>query len=209
MSRVVLPRETRFFAKVDAAGACWQWTGATSAKGYGVFQLGRREGTILAHRFSYETLVGPIPDGLELDHLCHTNDRSCTGGDDCPHRRCVNPEHLEPTTTGVNTHRGQSPFGINSRKETCPQGHDLDVLIPKASGKVERRCAPCHQRPTARPDQRRGEDNPHSKLTWAAVAAIREAYAAGNCTQKSLAARYGISPRRIRQVLNNEGWKTS
>jgi len=206
MSRAALPRDARFFAKVDTAGSCWQWTGATSAKGYGVFRLGRREGTVLAHRFSYETLIGPIPDGLELDHLCHTNDHTCPGGDTCPHRKCVNPEHLEPVTTGENTHRGLSPWGINSRKATCLQGHDLDTLV-LISGRIERRCSPCHQRPAAQPDQRCGENNPRSKLTWAAVTAIREAYASGGCTQKSLAARYGVSPRRIRQVLNHEGWR--
>jgi hypothetical protein len=65
--------EERFWEKVDkeAANDCWEWTGSRSKAGYGTFNLGRRgEGYALAHRFAYESLVGPIPEGLCLDHLC-------------------------------------------------------------------------------------------------------------------------------------------
>lgn len=87
--------EQRFLAKVNKHGAiaayaphlgrCWIWTGYTSRLGYGIFGPGGRSVTMPAHRWSYEHFVGPVPDGLELDHLCRV-------------RRCVNPLHLEAVT---------------------------------------------------------------------------------------------------------------
>jgi hypothetical protein len=114
----------RFWAKVEITPSCWIWRGALNEKGYGkIGRGGRGEGNIRAHRASYELFVGPIPEGLELDHLCHTADKSCPGGNTCLHRRCVNPDHLEPVTRKINQHRGNGPGGINSRKTHCPKGH--------------------------------------------------------------------------------------
>jgi hypothetical protein len=74
--------EGRFWARVDKSGDCWVWTGGRRGR-YGAFWVeGQQMG---AHRFAYELLVGPIPDGLTLDHLC------CNPP-------CVNPGHLEPVT---------------------------------------------------------------------------------------------------------------
>ncbi len=70
---------------------CWRWTGSVTPQGYGMFAFsdeGKR-----AHRVMYELLVGPIPEGLTLDHLCRV-------------RHCVNPEHLEPVTLAENVRRG-------------------------------------------------------------------------------------------------------
>lgn len=87
----------RFWEKVDKTPSCWLWTGAISGgTGYGSFatMLGRNERKgVGAHRWAYEALVGPIPEGLVLDHLCAV-------------RRCVRPEHLEPVTIGENNRRG-------------------------------------------------------------------------------------------------------
>ena len=80
----------RFLAKVQLSLLCWEWLGAVGSSGYGVFWAG--PGLRLAHRYAYEALVGPIPDGLDLDHLC---------GNTC----CVNPAHLEPVTHAENVRR--------------------------------------------------------------------------------------------------------
>jgi hypothetical protein len=88
-----IPVEERFWAKVDknAQNGCWEWRAATFRRGYGAFQL--RKGELRkAHRISWELLRGPIPDGLDIDHLCGN-----TG--------CVNPDHLEPVTRAVNLQR--------------------------------------------------------------------------------------------------------
>jgi hypothetical protein len=74
-------------------GGCWEWTGAKDRDGYGTMH--HRNRPYRAHRFAYEQFVGPIPDGLVIDHLC-TN------------RGCVNPEHLEPVTNAVNIKRGET-----------------------------------------------------------------------------------------------------
>ena len=97
----------RFWSKVDKGPECWTWTAAT-ANGYGAFYLGRsnkRVELMGAHRWSYLINVGPIPDGLVLDHLCRNP-------------RCVNPEHLEPVTPQVNAERGL----WGDLKTHCPAG---------------------------------------------------------------------------------------
>ena len=81
--------EARFWQKVDKSGDCWEWIGAVSS-GYGHFQTDG--GTTTAHRVAYQLLVGPIPDGLHVDHLCRNT-------------LCVNPDHLEPVTQAENNRR--------------------------------------------------------------------------------------------------------
>lgn len=106
------PRE-RFWPKVDKngpipahrpdLGPCWLWrTTASTQNGYPQFRNGRR--MVLAHRFAYEDTIGPVPEDLELDHLCH-NQSGCAGGPTCPHRKCVNPAHLDPVTNDENQER--------------------------------------------------------------------------------------------------------
>lgn len=79
----------RFFERVEITGFCWNWTGGTSTA-YGVFWFGGR--MVRAHRWAYEHLVGPIPEGMQLDHLCWNPG-------------CVNPDHLEPVTQDENNAR--------------------------------------------------------------------------------------------------------
>lgn len=102
---------------------CLLYTGTLNNRGYGQICV---DGTpMLAHRAMYELTVGPIPDGMNLDHTCHNRDASCLGGDSCPHRRCINVDHLEPVTGAENTRRGRT-WAINGTKTHCPQGHPYD-----------------------------------------------------------------------------------
>ncbi len=96
-----------FWAKVDKSGSCWIWIGSKATKGYGRWN-GRK-----AHRVAYEALVGVIPAGLTIDHLCRN-------------RKCVNPSHMEVVTNAVNVLRGESFSAVNQRKTHCPKGHPYD-----------------------------------------------------------------------------------
>lgn len=102
---------------------CWQWTGTLSDAGYPYMRLTRTK-RARAHRVSYEAFVGPIPDELQIDHTCHNNS-GCPGGATCPHRACVNPEHLEPVTNRVNTLRSESFTAVNAAKGACIHGHEF------------------------------------------------------------------------------------
>ena len=99
------PAEVRFWEKVDRQGPndCWPWQGSI-ARGYGKFRVGKGT-THLAHRFAYEALVGAIPSGMQMDHVCHSRDAGCDGAGSCVHRRCVNPAHLEVVTASTNSWR--------------------------------------------------------------------------------------------------------
>lgn len=101
-------RDAFFWANVDTSGgadACWMWQRKPADSGYG--QMRGYTGQIHVHRFAYELLVGPIPDGLQLDHTCH-DPRTCKLKRKCPHRACCNPAHLEPVTGVVNRSRGDT-----------------------------------------------------------------------------------------------------
>jgi len=100
--------DERFNSKyTKSENGCWLWTASVSTGGYGNFSLDG--GTHPAHRVAYEANIGPIPDGLELDHLCRT-------------RNCVNPNHLEIVTHIENVRRGNS--GLYQRSKThCKKGH--------------------------------------------------------------------------------------
>ena len=136
----------RFWAKVDTSGDCWLWTACRVRKGYGrFFVAGHLPPVMYAHDFAFELLVGPIPDGMGLDHLCHTANGTCEGGSSCQHRRCVNPVHLEPVTTRVNVLRGLSRSGLNARKTHCQHGHAFTPQNTKVSRAGERRCRTCER----------------------------------------------------------------
>lgn len=99
---------------------CWQWPGYIKPDGYGRRSHGSAYGETLAHRIAYCHWVGPIPDGMTLDHTCHTDDPTCYDGKRCAHRACVNPAHLEPVTQLENTQRGRRALS-----ERCSKGHPM------------------------------------------------------------------------------------
>ena len=102
--------EQRFFSKVDKTPTCWNWKAGLSHNGYGVFWMDGKNRR--AHRVAFEAMVGPIPKGLEPDHLCKNP-------------RCVNPDHLELVSRRVNLLRGDTFQAKNSKKTHCPHGHPL------------------------------------------------------------------------------------
>lgn len=116
----------RFWTSVlrQPNGGCWEWTGYVNDKGYGTFGTG--DTTWQAHVLAYSLVYGPVPVGLTLDHLCHTNDPTCPRGPACLHRRCVHPLHMEPVTLSVNVQRGRAPDVARCRERTaCSHGHEL------------------------------------------------------------------------------------
>lgn len=131
----------RLLKKFFDKDSCWLWQGSMGNAGYGSF------GGTNAHRAVYEALIGKIPEGLTLDHTCHSKDPSCFAGEDCPHRRCVNPSHLEPVTAAVNTMRGRSISALNSKKTHCKRGHPFSksntLVVTGKSGNKVRSCKTC------------------------------------------------------------------
>ncbi len=128
----------RFRAKLAALDECWVWIGYADRLGYGRFRRpaeGGRGGLCMAHRFAYEMLVGPVPEGLELDHLCRN-------------RGCCNPAHLEAVTHLENMRRGAHALGETLRSH-CLRGHEYtpeNIYWRKPrrpDGKPTRACRTC------------------------------------------------------------------
>lgn len=123
--------EERFWAKVEKTDTCWLWTGTLGFGLYGRFNL-TGGGTVAAHRQSYEWAKGPIPDGLELDHLCRV-------------RNCVNPDHLEAVTHAENMRRARAA----TAKDYCYRGHEFtpeNTLIDRDGWRRCRECRGIRQR---------------------------------------------------------------
>lgn len=119
----------RFMRFVQHNPPCWEWQGCI-VNGYGQFQV---EGeSVRAHRWVWEQLMGPIPEGLHIDHLCRNT-------------KCVFPGHLEPVTPATNTRRG-----VGTHKTHCRHGHELEganvEVTTDAKGYRRRRCVECRRR---------------------------------------------------------------
>lgn len=126
-----VPPLQRIFAYLDTLDffACWEWTGGLSAYGYARISIARKR--VPAHRVVYELLIGPIPDGYVIDHLCRV-------------RHCLNPLHLEPVPNVVNVLRGMGPNAINARKTECAWGHPFTESNTKIRKNGHRQCRRCH-----------------------------------------------------------------
>lgn len=140
MTTTAGPRPTadetaRFWEQVDQTttpDGCWTWTGSMQENGYGAFRIACATN---AHRAGYEIQVGPIPDGMVLDHLCRN-------------RACVRASHLEPVTHRENILRGDTGPGANAKKTHCQNGHELagdNLYVQVVKGRERRTCRTCHK----------------------------------------------------------------
>lgn len=127
----------KFRAKVPVGlpdSDCWVWAGEITLAGYGRIRRsrGRRKPgeSMYAHRLAYEMFVGPIPEGLVIDHLCRN-------------RACVNPAHLEPVTHVENVMRGVGVAAVNARKTHCKNGHEFTPENTYVRPGGDRLCRTC------------------------------------------------------------------
>lgn len=166
-------------ARIERTGGCWVWTGYRNVGGYGRVSINGK--LLLVHRIVYTALVGPIPEGLTLDHLCRNTS-------------CVNPAHLEPVTLRVNTRRSdRTRASINAARTHCPQGHPYDEANTRWWG-GGRFCRTCERGTPVK----RGT----TAMTPALAAAVREATG----SQRQIAARFRVSQSHVGRIRRGEYW---
>lgn len=115
-------------AKVAIVGTCWEWQGSRDRGGYG--RLGRRGKVHAAHRYVYEILVGEIPAGLDIDHLCRNH-------------ACCNPGHLEPVDRRTNLLRGVGFIPARAAQTSCMHGHEFTEANTRVDPNGTRHCKIC------------------------------------------------------------------
>lgn len=128
-----MPQLTRvgsfIFQLMKKSDECWTLTTVPYKNGYSFFKFNKKR--VVGHRFAYRLIRGPIPAGLQLDHLCRN-------------RQCVNPFHLEPVTQKENLLRGEGIAAKNARKLICKRGHVLAgenlYLRPDGKGRACKAC---------------------------------------------------------------------
>lgn len=143
--------------QVDEESGCWLWQGRIDKYGYARIGDGH-----IGHRYAYKAFVGPIPEGLDVDHVCHMAASACAPGASCPHRRCVNPQHLEPVTRAENNRRrwvaakksgiwsnGHAGRRDGQKKSACIHGHEFtpaNTRMRSDGGRACRTCVNQHKR---------------------------------------------------------------
>lgn len=179
-----------FWNRVERTATCWLWKGQLDAGGYGHLRFRGR--FVKAHALAFELTSGPIPDGLELDHLCKV-------------RNCVNPDHLEPVTHEENCRRAFAG------KTACRNGHPYTsetLIIDAQSG--ARRCRVCrNEQSRLRKWNKRtrhghpiGVANPCAKLTEDQVRAVRSS----TRTAREAAEEFGISKHMVFLIRTRRAW---
>lgn len=108
---------------------CFEWQGFINSHGYGVVRLGPGDRRYV-HRVVYEAIVGPIPEDMEIDHLCRNT-------------KCSKPNHLEAVTHRVNILRGQTVMAAEAKRTRCPRGHAYDLVSKRGDGRTFRDCRTC------------------------------------------------------------------
>ena len=135
-----LAQRLRILSNVDSSSGCWIWQAYCDAAGYGYLTIGGKNRR--AHRVSFEEFRGPIPDGLQLDHLCRN-------------RGCINPDHLEAVTADENNRRSHSPSAVNAQKTSCIHGHEFSPENTYITPDGNRACRACVARASRDYKQRR------------------------------------------------------
>lgn len=122
----------RLMSHISKSNDCWLWLGKPANTGYGQIGFGKRSERVTrnAHRVVYELLVGEVPEGKQLDHLCRN-------------RMCVNPAHLEPVTQKENLLRGDTIPAKNAVKTHCNRGHEFTDKNTYRYGSNQRMCRAC------------------------------------------------------------------
>jgi hypothetical protein len=164
-------RKVRPYVLVDDAG-CWLWQRGRDSNGYGHIRV-PGVGARRVHRVVYEHLVGPIPTGLHIDHLCRVT-------------TCCRPDHLEPVTQRVNTLRGATVNADHAQRTHCPRGHELaGENLAMADARLGwRKCATCQRKAAARK-----------------AADCRTAYRMLGLTRREYANRFGWSAYVAREII--------
>jgi hypothetical protein len=131
LERPRMSAEQRLLRLITEHDGHWLWTGNVNNAGYATLRF--QESNHYAHRLAYETFVGPIPTGLQIDHLCRTP-------------LCINPAHLEPVTQRENIRRGNAPSTLAARTGVCQRGHEFtpeNTYVRKDSKRVM--CRACQR----------------------------------------------------------------
>lgn len=136
MAKKIYTVKERLLKLIDKNRDCWVWAGSVSQQGYGRLTISNngKKRTRAAHRVSYETFIGDIPEGLTIDHLCRN-------------RKCINPDHLEAVTIGENVRRGNPLWKQEMARTHCPYGHeyseDNTYRYKTRHGGICRNCKTC------------------------------------------------------------------